>query len=501
MVMTKAVRRCFALLAGITYVFAFAPYNFSLLAFLSMACLFWLWLKTSTKKEAFLLGWLFGFGQFGVGVSWMYVSLTTFGGMPMALACLAVLFLVMGLAFFPAVVGLIQHYFSNCQVRFRLVFAMAPLWVFFEWVREWLFTGLPWLAAGYSQTENFLSVWATFGGVYILSLVIVLIVCCVLLLFTAHRVFAVCLAIVLAVSTYVLYQQNWTMPDQRSLSVKLVQGNVSIWDKWNSEKSDEILAKYLALSEQGQATDLVIWPEAAAPVLMQQLPVKFIENLNKIQSRNTYTMFGVIERDPNTGGFYNSVTTTQQDGSFAFYRKVHLVPFGEFLPFKFLLQWLLDYLHIPMSDFSSYDHSQIPINVKGIKIGVSICYEDAFANVIRASMPNADLLVNVSEDAWFGDSLAPHQRLQMAQMRAIENARTLVRVSNNGLSAVINYKGQIEKISPQFETQVLDYQAQIRTGSTPFSLWGHKLVLSLLLAMFALALLSQLLKKNLLIRH
>ena len=481
-----AVKRCVALIAGIAYVFAFAPLEYSLVAFLSLACLFWLWLNTPSKKEAFLLGWLFGLGKFGVGVSWMYVSLTTFGGMPWILAGIAVLILVMGLAFFPAVVGLFQQLFSGCNAAVRVLLVISPVWVLLEWVREWLFTGLPWLSAGYSQADNILSAWASIGGVYFVSLVVVLFVSCILLFFLAHIRLAIGLAVVLSASCYVVSMQEWTISDQRSLSVKLVQGNISIWDKWNSKKSHDILNKYLALSEQGQATDLVIWPEAAAPLTIQQLPGEFIESLN--QKQNTYTLFGVVEKDPLTGAYYNSVAATQKDGDFAFYRKIHLVPFGEFLPLKFLLQWLLNYLHIPMSDFSAYDQYQKPIDVKGIKIGVSICYEDAFANVIRASLPQSDILVNVSEDAWFGNSLAPHQRLQMAQMRAIENARSLVRVSNNGLSAVINHKGEVIKIAPQFETTVFDAQVEIRNGITPFSLWGHKLVLSVLGLLFLCAL-------------
>lgn len=479
MAVKKVVVRSIALLAGIAYVLAFSPFNFTIFAYLSLGCLFWLWLNTSTIKDAFIVGWLFGFGLFGAGVSWIYVSLTTFGGMPMLLACLAVLILVMGLAVFPAAVGLIQQLFSRSRVSTRLVLVMAPAWVLSEWVREWLFTGLPWLSAGYSQSQNILSAWAPVGGIYLVSLAVVLAVCCVLLLFKGHPGKATGLALVLVLASVALQHRDWTVQDQRSLSVKLVQANVSIWDKWNSKKSDEILAKYLALSRQGQPTDLIIWPEAAAPVLMRELSAEFINSLNTLLEQNTYTMFGVVEKDTGPGGYYNSVALTQKDGSFSFYRKVHLVPFGEFLPFKVLLQWLLDYLHIPMSDFSAYQSSQDPVVVKGVNLGVSICYEDAFANVIRASLPKADLLVNVSEDAWFGNSLAPHQRLQMAQMRAIENGRTLVRVSNNGLSAVINHKGEIKQIAPQFQTSIVDAQVEIRAGVTPFSLWGHKLVLSL----------------------
>lgn len=473
-----ALMRCAALIAGIAYVFAFAPFGYSLLVFICLAALFWLWLNTHSIKEAFILGWLFGFGQFGVGVSWMYISLTTFGGMPMLLAGMAVLILVSGLAVFPAFVGLIQQLFAGSSLHSRLLLVITPAWVLSEWVREWLFSGLPWLSAGYTQTESLIGGWAPIGGVYLVSLVVVLIASCLLLIVSARKRLATGLALLLAASCYSIVVQHWTQADPRSLSVKLVQGNVSIWDKWNPRKSGEILNHYLTLSEQGQATDLIIWPEASVPLLMRQLPDNFIDELNR--KENTYTLFGVVERDPHTGELYNSVAATQRDGSFAFYRKIHLVPFGEFLPLKFMLQWVLNYLHIPMSDLSSYEQNQQPIDVKGVKLGVSICYEDAFANVIRASLPQADILVNVSEDAWFGNSLAPHQRLQMAQMRAIENGRSLVRVSNNGLSAVIDHQGKIKNIAPQFETFVLDAQVQIRSGITPFSLWGHKLVLSVL---------------------
>ena len=475
------IKPLIALLLGVVNILAFAPFNFSVLIFFSLGMLFWLWLSSSNKSEAFWTGWAFGLGQFGAGVSWMYVSLTTFGGMPWMLAAIAVLLLVMGLALFPALVGLSQQLFSQSAVPLRILLVIAPLWVVFEWIREWLFTGLPWLSAGYSQTDNFLSAWAPVGGVYLVSLVVVLLTGALVILMKQKKMTALATAVLILAASYVMNMQTWTSLDERVLSVKLVQGNVSIWDKWDARKASSILQKYLDLSEEDQATDLVIWPEAAAPVLMKLLPMEFLNAIK--QKNNTYTLFGVIEKNPDTGQFYNSVVANQPDDSFAYYRKIQLVPFGEFLPFKFMLQWLLDYLHIPMSDFTAYEKPQPPISIKGIKIGVSICYEDAFANVIRQSLPEADLLVNVSEDAWFGNSLAPHQRLQMAQMRAIENGRTLIRVSNNGLSSMINYKGEIKQIAPQFKTHVFVANAEVRSGVTPFSLFGHKFVLSCILGL------------------
>ena len=495
MVNNKAVIELWlALLAGVVFVFAFAPFDVFPLVFVSLGMLFWLWLESDTPKRAFIIGWLFGLGQFGAGVSWMYVSLSTFGNMAPVLAGLAVFLLVMGLAIFPAVVGITQHFFKAQPAMVRLFFVMTPMWVLAEWVREWLFTGLPWLAAGYSQTSNILATWAPIGGIYLVSIVITLIVSSFLLLLRKQFVVSGACLLIIAIASYYSSQQQWTQDNGEILSVKLVQGNVSIWDKWNPRKTSEILNNYISLSQQGNHSDLVIWPEAAAPLYLSELPDDFWTRIN--QTNNSATMFGIVEHNSETGELYNSVISTQSSGDLGAYRKVQLVPFGEFLPLKFMLEWLLEYLQIPMSDFSAYKFNQTPIDVNGIKIGVSICYEDAFANVIRRSLPQANILVNVSEDAWFGNSLAPHQRLQMAQMRAIENGRSLIRVSNNGLSSIIDHRGKIRTIAPQFETIVLEGQAAARTGATPFSTWGHKLALSFLLLLLFVAISASILARK-----
>ena len=481
----RAQELCLALLAGVVFVFSFTPFKVFPLIFISLGLLFFLWLNCTNVKQTFLIGWLFGLGQFGAGVSWMYISLSTFGNMAPILAGSAVFLLVMGLALFPAAVGVAQHVFASQPIAVRLFFVMTPLWVFAEWVREWLFTGLPWLAAGYSQTENILAAWAPLGGIYLVSLIVLLITSALLLLVNKKFVPAIICLGVISAATFYLSQQQWTQPTNKSLSVKLVQGNVSVWDKWDPDKTNQILDKYISLSKQGEQSDLVIWPEAAAPLLLSKLPDDFWQRIKR--TNNSATMFGIVERDSSTNKIYNSVVSADSNNNLSGYRKVQLVPFGEFLPLKFMLEWLLDYLQIPMSDFSAYAEPQQPIDVNGVKIGVSICYEDAFANVIRASLPQANILVNVSEDAWFGNSLAPHQRLQMAQMRAIENGRTLVRVSNTGLSSIIDHTGKILTISPQFETTVLEGEAAARMGVTLFSLWGHKLVLSMLFGLLLIA--------------
>lgn len=482
------VKSFLALLAGALSVLAFSPFNFSILLFFCYAALFWLWLDAASYRQSFFYGWAFGLGQFGAGVSWIYVSLNTFGNMAPALAGLAVILLVMGLALYPACVGVLQHLFRHCSPIVRLLAVIAPVWVLAEWVREWLFTGLPWLAAGYSQVGNALSGWAPIGGIYLVSLAAVLLAAAIVLMAKKNIIAALAVAVACLGASYPVSQLEWTQAENTTLKVKLVQGNVAIFDKWETSKTAGILKMYLDLSNSGAPADLVIWPEAAAPVLYSRLPPAFWQALDNAGAQRF--MFGVVEQDDKVRRIYNTVVTTGPGGTAEFYRKIHLVPFGEYLPLKTLLEWLLEYLHIPMSDLSPYQGEQPPVMVDGIGLGVSVCYEDAFANVVRKDLPHAGILVNISEDAWFGNSLAPHQRLQMAQMRAMENGRTMIRVSNNGLSSIIGFDGEIQAIAPQFETYVLDGVAQVRSGATPFSSLGHLLSLSLLLAMLLAAAVS-----------
>jgi apolipoprotein N-acyltransferase len=198
-------------------------------------------------------------------------------------------------------------------------------------------------------------------------------------------------------------------------------------------------------------------------------------------------LIGVVERDKDSGRYFNSVVSIGPQSGV--YRKQHLVPFGEFPPLEPLFSWLMRHLQIPMSDFSAGAPDQPPLFAAGQRIGVSICYEDAFGNEIIRALPQASLLVNVSEDAWFGDSLAPHQRLQMARMRAREAGRPMLRAANSGPSAVIDHRGEVMARSPQFQVHVLEAALQPMQGATPYVRYGNvPIVLSLVLTVAALGL-------------
>jgi apolipoprotein N-acyltransferase len=251
---------------------------------------------------------------------------------------------------------------------------------------------------------------------------------------------------------------------------------VALREKWSRAHQPRIVANYLAAS-LAATTDLVVWPEAAVPWFLDELPP---EILDRLRGARADIVFGVLERQGSGTAprIYNSVVAINDSG-LGLYRKRHLVPFGEFLPLKPMLGWLLDVLHIPMSDFDRWGAEPQPLQAAGVELGVSVCYEDAFPADVRASLPRAQVLLNVSEDAWFGDSLAPHQRLQMARLRAREAGRDLLRAANTGPSAVINHRGAVTARTPQFTPVVLPAEFQPRTGTTPYVRFGEWPVLLL----------------------
>ena len=259
-------------------------------------------------------------------------------------------------------------------------------------------------------------------------------------------------------------------PAGEPLNVALVQHNVSLSDKWQSHNASNIASAYLQESEALSGADLIVWPEAALPAYLDEIAPAF---LARLEHHPADFLIGALAREslePNAA-YYNVAVGIGKARSL--YRKHQLVPFGEYLPLSGLLAWLLDYLSIPMSDFSAGPLTQPPMQLGGYAVGVSICYEDAFTHVINEAVPRVQILANLSEDAWFGDSLAPHQRLQMARARAIETGRPMIRSSNNGLSALIDAGGQVQKIAPQFVRTVVRGDVQPMTGITPFVRFGN----------------------------
>ncbi len=453
---------------------AFAPFRLWPLAVLMPALLYAIWLQGSGPRAAWR-GFLFGSGMYGIGTSWVYVSLHNYGNMPVLLAGFVVALFTATLATFPALAGWLQAKLRYVGAGTHLLLVIPALWVICEWLHSWVLTGFPWLDLGYSQVPGPLAGYGPWLGVYGVSWAVAVTAALLVYALRVHgRWRGVALAAVVAVwiGGWPAGRVPWAQPAGVPLRVALVQGDVPIGMKWRPQYRSTVLQRYLSLSAKAGDAALIIWPEAAMPTYLDEIDPAYLAELRRrSQERGSDFLIGVVERDRTHDAVYNSVISIGSTPGI--YRKRHLVPLGEFLPFKSILSWLLDYLQIPMSDFTRGAAQQPAIHAAGQAIGVSICYEDAFGAEVIRQLPQASLLVNVSEDAWFGNSLAPHQRLQMARMRAIESARPMLRAANTGLSAIIDARGQLLAVSPQFQPFVLVGEAQPMQGATPFVRYGN----------------------------
>lgn len=467
------VYRLCAILAGGILPFAFSPYDIYVLVILSLTVLFFVWTKSSAK-ESFILGYLFGFALFGIGVNWLHISINLFGGVNFFGALFFTYLLVAYLALYPALCGFLAVRFFG-----KNLFIVLPiLWVVTEWCRGWILTGFPWLNLGTSQTDSILASFAPIIGDYGLSLLVCISAVGLILLITGNlkrRVTGIIILTVIVSSSILAGHVNWTETNGAELNVALVQGAIPQKLKWKAEQREKTYEIYSGLSEPYWSSDLIIWPETAIPSLYH-LADDFISRISD-RKKNTDTLFmsGLAYKDLKTNQYYNSVLLIDREHHF--YHKHHLVPFGEYLPFKSILGQLLRFLQIPMSDFSAGDEQQKLLKTKKGNFGMSICYEDAYGTEIRKALPDANILVNVSNDAWFGDSMAPHQHLQIARMRAMENGRYLLRSTNTGISAIIDNKGKVVSQSPQFVPDALHGRVKLFIGETPYSRYGNNLVL------------------------
>jgi len=471
-----------AFFAGCLTPLAFAPFGLFPLAVLAPMLLFLVWRGARPGRAAWR-GFLYGLGAFGIGVSWVYVSLHDFGFMPLPLAAFATLLFVAGLALYPALLGFVQVRLAWLPAGLHLALVLPALWVLGEWFRGWFLSGFPWLNLGYSQSNSWLAGYAPLAGVYGVSLIVAL--SAGLLAATVYdrrralRVYLPALVLLWA-GGFAASHIRWVEPTGEALRVALVQGNIALAQKWQPDYRPAIVDRYVHLSERAGKVDLIVWPEAALPGHLAEFGPTLLPRLTQLaQAQGADLVFGLVEYDAGARRYYNSVMRIGA-GPATVYRKRHLVPFGEFLPWPALFGGVIQYLQIPMSNFAAGAPAQPALRAANQSLAVSVCYEDAFGEELLTWLPQASLMLNVSEDAWFGNSLAPHQRLQMAQLRALEVGRPMVRAANTGPSAAIDHTGTVLQRSPQFEPQVLLAQVQPMRGATPYARFGNAPIVGML---------------------
>ncbi|MTV41208.1 apolipoprotein N-acyltransferase [Duganella radicis] len=475
-------------LAGALCVFAFAPFGWWPLEILGLATLFYQVLRSTSVKSAALIGWAFVAGWTAAGVHWLYVSMHTYGGMPAPLAALAVLLLGAAMGVYGALAmgtawWLRQRWTLPLPAANLLVF--PAVWALFEWVRGWLFTGFPWLSSGYAHNHSPLAGFAPIIGVYGLGWLAAVIAGALLLLLHRSRLRAAVLAVAICVAGVGLGFLQWTYPEGKPISVRLLQGNIPQDEKFNGAKVMTTMKLYQDAITAAPA-DLIATPETAIITLPQQLPPDYLPGIAQFLNKtNSNLILGIFTADSQTA-YFNSVIGIPAKLGAGYYRydKHHLVPYGEFIPYGF--RWFVNLMSIPLGDMTSGREIQPAFPVKDQRVLPNICYEDLFGEEIAAQLNHpaldqkpATLLLNTSNLAWFGDTIAIPQHLQISQMRTLETGRPMLRATNTGATAIINGDGKVVRQLPVNTFGTLAAQVQGTAGSTPYIIWGNKLFLAL----------------------
>jgi apolipoprotein N-acyltransferase len=494
-----------AALAGACAVLSFAPFYAWFLAPVSLALLFALWWQAPSTGRAFALGMAWGFGLFVAGVSWLYVSLHVFGNMPALMAAFSIALFCAYLALFVGLAGVVQHRFRarmGSRPVAGLLLVMPAAFVAFEWLRGWFLSGFPWLSIGYSQTPGGvigapLAGYAPMVGAFGISWLMAMSAGVIALLAKRNLREAIGrrTAWMLGLGAVVVWGAGipagmigWSEPSGAPITFSLLQGNIDQQLKWREDELAATLENYRTLADASRAK-LIVLPETAVPLWLDQIPRDYLRELKfRAEKNGGDLLMGVpmVQRpDPRqpANTYFNSVISLGVSPTQG-YSKSHLVIFGEFVPPA--LVWINQWLHIPLSGFTrGTDHPE-PMKVAGISVAVNICYEDAYGDEVARQLPEANLLVNVSNMAWYGRSLAADQHAQMSQMRALETGRWMLRSTNTGVTAAINERGEIVKAMPQFARGTLDIDAQPRRGATPFVRWKDwPVLIGLVLALLA----------------
>lgn len=451
----------------------FAPFNLWPLAIACFVFLFLSW-EGATPRQAAKRGFLFTAGTYLAGTYWLYNSIHTIGNAPIWLTLFVMGALVAIMAAYMAWVGYALQRWVPAQGWIRWLLVLPAAIVLLEWFRGWFLSGFPWLALGYTQIDTWLAGYAPVGGIYTVSLAVTLCAGAVTALVLGDKNIRIAAASLIAAVWLVglaLHDREWTRPVGEPISVAIVQGAVPQRMKWEPEQRDKTVALYRDLTRQHLGARIIVWPEAALPGLSHEFMDVLTEEWTAAHAAGSALVLGQVRYDFEEQVYYNAVLALDQEPQW--YAKRRLVPFSEYFPLpKWATEWLRG-MDLPYSGFKAGVDNQDALDAAGQKLALTICYEDAYASEQLAVLKTATLLVNVTNDAWFGDSTAAHQHLQISRMRALEAGRQLLRAANDGISAIIGADGRIEKTFPRFQPGVLTGDVQPRVGLTPYAKVGN----------------------------
>ncbi|MBV1875083.1 MAG: apolipoprotein N-acyltransferase [Cycloclasticus sp.] len=489
----QAMNIAIALLSGALLPLAFSPYDLPFMALLSPV-IFLLLLRQLAPSKAALIGYAFGWGYFGHGVYWVYFSIHHFAHAPLWLAVAIMLGMVAILALYMALFAYLMNRFFIQRLAVRYLLALPSLWVGLEALRGVLFTGFPWLSLGFSQVDTWLSSWAPIVGVFGVSWLVMITVggllYCLRKVEKRYKLLSASLIVITWLSGLMLNDMQWTQPVGEPIKVALLQGNIPQEIKWLRSFRQKNIDIYMQMTRQQHDVDLIVWPETSVPAFFHRVENTLMPLLkHEVEERGVDIVLGLPVMPVGGSDYYNGLYSVRYPSDF--YLKRHLVPLGEYMPLKPLSTIILNFLKIPMSDFSAGSNKQALLQGAGFPFASSICYEDVFQQTSIDGLPEAAYLVNVSNDTWFGDTIAPYQHLQMARMRALESGRFLLRSTNTGITAIVNPAGQITKLAPMFTRTALTGEITPLKGATPFVQGGWWVFLVLTVVMVIVSFLKR----------
>lgn len=470
--------RFLAFLLGAATTLAFAPFGWSLLAPLLLLPVLYVCLTVAPRDAAGHTFW-YGFGLFLTGTYWIYISVHVFGNAALWIAILLMVGLALIMAFFLSLAGWLISRLSQGEPWLLILVAPAS-WVLVEWLRGWALTGFPWMALGYGQIDTGFAGWAPVLGVYGVSFMLVLSTAAALAALLAvtprGRIVGAALVLLPWLAGGLLSLVAWTEPTGKAVRSSIVQAGVSQDKKWDREYRGPIMEHFLSATLSVADSEIVLWPEVAIPALDDQVEPFVAELENVARAGNQTVLFGILERSYERdvdGRIYNSVMLVGTEER-QVYRKRHLVPFGEYFPVPPAVREWMKMQNLPHSDLAAGEDVQPLLTAaNGIQFGVAICYEDAYGAEQLYALPAAGILINVSNDAWFGDSIAPHQHLEIARMRSLEFGRPAIRAANTGISAFIDAEGGLLQVGKQFEPELMTMDIQPHRGATPYVKTGN----------------------------
>ena len=473
-------------LAGLLLTLSFAPFEQAYLAIISLVILFLSWHYAKSPVQAAFRGYFYGLGLFGFGVTWVFVSIHFYGGADFyASAFMALLFAAFW-ALFPALTAYLSMKLALWTNRRLLLWFIPFIWIFIEYFRGfWFLNGFPWFQVAYSQLDTAYAGFIPLSGVYGTGFLILITVSLFsyMLIEKQHLLLSSIVISALLITGYGLKHVQWTKAIGKPIKVSLIQGNISQDQKWLPENLIKTLFSYQQLTYSHWDSDVIIWPETAIPAFLSQVDEHFLQPLSREAKMNRTDLIVSLPAKSADGQYnYNAVLTLGSERKM--YKKNHLLPFGEYLPWQPVSVWVLDWLGVHLGQFMPGGNNQPLLRAGGYPFGTSICYEDAFGSEAIRALPEAAYLVNVTNDAWFGDSFEPHQHMQIARMRALETGRYLARSTNTGITAFVAPDGKIIKQAPLFKTSVLTENIIPMGGMTPYAKIGDGLIMIALAIMF-----------------